>query len=204
MSQPSPPTWPAGIVPAICPNGHAFPSGILLGPHASGTITGSKAGPCPACGLMGSIPDGTWTVGTIRALLGLNRSDLQRVRGVVNQVRGDPSTPASAAQIAALPRPAAQMVLQALNSPHKTRLGLLALALAIILWMFPKTGDQLGQDVTHAIAAVVHAMTEGDAAKRPPALPTPGGRPPSQRKGQQYDQRPRKPHKLRRDRRRKG
>jgi hypothetical protein len=49
--------------PAICDScGAVFPSGFALGGGASAFFSGSKSGPCPRCGLMGSIPDGLYEV----------------------------------------------------------------------------------------------------------------------------------------------
>lgn len=48
-------------LPAICDKcGMVFNSGIVGGGGATITMVNSKAGPCPNCGAMGSIPDGTY------------------------------------------------------------------------------------------------------------------------------------------------
>lgn len=48
-------------LPAICDNcGMVFRSGIAGGGGATITMVNSKAGPCPNCGAVGSIPDGTY------------------------------------------------------------------------------------------------------------------------------------------------
>lgn len=49
--------------PAFCDNcGTAFNSGINLSGSIRLTIANSKSGPCPACGAMGTIPDGTFNI----------------------------------------------------------------------------------------------------------------------------------------------
>ncbi len=52
-------------VPAICDNcGAVFPSGLFVEDVRNLWMSGNKAGPCPSCGAMGSIPDGLYdTVG---------------------------------------------------------------------------------------------------------------------------------------------
>lgn len=49
--------------PAFCDNcGTAFNSGINVSGSINLTIANSKSGPCPACGAMGTIPDGTFNI----------------------------------------------------------------------------------------------------------------------------------------------
>ncbi|WP_416392516.1 SEC-C metal-binding domain-containing protein [Burkholderia sp. LFS061] len=52
------------VIPAICDRcGTAFPSGFWMDGNTSGiTFTGSKSGPCPKCGGVGSIPDGVYAL----------------------------------------------------------------------------------------------------------------------------------------------
>ena len=48
-------------LPAICDNcGFVFRSGFAGGGGSTITVIGSKSGPCPRCGSMGSVPDGTY------------------------------------------------------------------------------------------------------------------------------------------------
>lgn len=48
-------------LPAICDNCEMiFPSGIAGGGGSTLVMEGNKSGPCPRCGKMGSIPDGTY------------------------------------------------------------------------------------------------------------------------------------------------
>jgi len=50
-------------IPAFCDTcGTAFKSGIFAENVINLTLRGNKAGPCPKCGGMGSIPDGTFNV----------------------------------------------------------------------------------------------------------------------------------------------
>ena len=49
-------------IPAMCDNcGSLFPSGMSVGGNAQIFSFGSKSGPCPNCGGMGSIPNGLYT-----------------------------------------------------------------------------------------------------------------------------------------------
>lgn len=48
-------------IPAVCDNcGRMFPSGLGMSGNARVFVYGSKSGPCPYCGSMGSIPDGLY------------------------------------------------------------------------------------------------------------------------------------------------
>lgn len=50
-------------IPAFCDTcGTAFKSGFFAENVINLTLQGNKAGPCPKCGGMGSIPDGTFNV----------------------------------------------------------------------------------------------------------------------------------------------
>ena len=51
-------------VPAVCDNGHRYEDhNISLGPGSSSiTFIGTRVGPCPACGAMASVVDGTYDV----------------------------------------------------------------------------------------------------------------------------------------------
>ena len=68
-------------IPAICDScGAVFPSGIA----ASGIVRGNKSGPCPACGGMGSVPDGTYqTVGNVIRLLAGPQKTVNQLRSLV-------------------------------------------------------------------------------------------------------------------------
>lgn len=59
-------------IPAVCDScGMAFPSGIAVGGNMRDLmLVGNKAGPCPSCGAMGTIPDGLFNAvdGVIEAV----------------------------------------------------------------------------------------------------------------------------------------
>jgi hypothetical protein len=68
-------------LPAICDRcGAVFPSGFA----GSGTFIGNKSGPCPACGGMGSVLDGTYqTVGNVIKLLAGPQKTVNQLRNLV-------------------------------------------------------------------------------------------------------------------------
>jgi len=68
-------------LPAICDScGSVFPSGFAV----SGTVRYCQAGPCPACGEMGSVPDGTYqTVGNVIKLLAGPQTTINQLRSLV-------------------------------------------------------------------------------------------------------------------------
>jgi hypothetical protein len=79
------------MVPAVCDScGAFFPSGYDL--HGTEIkLAGNRAGPCPRCGGMGHIPDGTYNfIGdTIELLSGpaRSRSELQRLTEILQSAR---------------------------------------------------------------------------------------------------------------------
>jgi hypothetical protein len=85
-------------VPAICDRcGTLFPSGFSLGPGAGATMVGNTAGPCPNCGGMGRIPDGTYqaAVSTTEFIRNAarNRSELQNLISVLETAQRDEYEP---------------------------------------------------------------------------------------------------------------
>lgn len=74
-------------LPAICDNcKNVFASSIVGGPGVTMTVTGSKSGPCPACGSLGSIPDGTYAIiNDIEATLDVdNGKDVFKLQRILN------------------------------------------------------------------------------------------------------------------------
>ena len=79
-------------IPAVCDTcGTVFSSGIYGEKTTSVTLVGNTAGPCPRCGDMGHVPDGTFsfTEDTIELLQGPQRtvSELQRLAEILRQAR---------------------------------------------------------------------------------------------------------------------
>jgi hypothetical protein len=73
-------------IPAICPNGHQFPSGISMGVGASGLqIVGGRSS-CPVCGKMGVIPDGSYSAPT-ESIIALRSLGNERLNAVVQVLR---------------------------------------------------------------------------------------------------------------------
>ena len=90
-------------IPAFCDNcGAVFSSGIVIENSVNLTLSGNKSGPCPACGGMGTIPDGVFTVTSniIKLLTGPQRTteQLQHLARVIVDARKnvkEPNTTAS-------------------------------------------------------------------------------------------------------------
>lgn len=79
-------------VPAVCDTcGTVFSSGIYAENATIVTLVGNTAGPCPRCGGMGHVPDGTFTFteNTIELLQGPQRtvSELQSLAEILRQAR---------------------------------------------------------------------------------------------------------------------
>ena len=79
-------------LPAFCDNcGTVFPSGFAISGGGSATLIGNKSGPCPACGGMGSVPDGVFNVtgNVVRLLSGPQKTieQLQKLASVINEAR---------------------------------------------------------------------------------------------------------------------
>ncbi len=67
-------------IPAFCDNcGAIFRSGIFLS-GGTANLVGNKAGPCPICGSMGTIPDGVFTAtGNVLRLLSGPANTVERL-----------------------------------------------------------------------------------------------------------------------------
>ena len=74
-------------LPAICDNCKSvFASSFVGGPGVTMIVTGSKSGPCPVCGSLGSIPDGTYDIiNDIEATLNVdNGKDVFKLQRILN------------------------------------------------------------------------------------------------------------------------
>jgi len=76
------------IIPAFCDNcGAVFSSGINIENSANVTLVGNKAGPCPVCGSMGTIPDGVFTVaGNVIKLLAGPQKTIEQLKLLANVI----------------------------------------------------------------------------------------------------------------------
>ena len=84
-------------VPAVCDNcGVIFPSGFEANNSTNITFSGCGAGPCPACGGMGHIPDGVYNFigNTIELLSGPARTvaELQRLAAILKNAKENQSS----------------------------------------------------------------------------------------------------------------
>ena len=129
-------------VPAVCPNGHMFASGIGLGAGASISVEGSISGPCPHCGLMGNIADGVYEALT-ESLLELRRLGRTELRSLIQVLRrtqdAAPETIVASVQ-EAVPEaaPAVQKLVQwALTSKGASVAAWVAVLIAILMYLRP-------------------------------------------------------------------
>lgn len=79
-------------MPAVCDNcGTIFPSGYFVENATNITFADDTSGPCPSCGAMGHVPDGTFnfTEDTIQLLQGPQRtiSVLERLAEILQGAR---------------------------------------------------------------------------------------------------------------------
>lgn len=90
-------------VPAFCDNcGTVFPSGFSVKGGGTLVSVGSKSGPCPVCGGMGSVPDGVFKAAgdVIRLLAGPKKTidQLQMLVSVIAEARNTVSEPYKAVE----------------------------------------------------------------------------------------------------------
>lgn len=88
-------------IPAICDKCHAvFDSGFSGGGGSTVLMRGCRSGPCPECGAMGSVPDGTYSLNeTLIRFLSGPRSSYQRLAYVAETIRRMQAEDASADEI---------------------------------------------------------------------------------------------------------
>lgn len=81
-----------GLLPAICQNcGRWFSAGIRVSNAREMTFVGNTAGPCPVCGGMGRIPDGTFDFSEVlrEAVEESTPDQIQAVEEVLHSVGDD-------------------------------------------------------------------------------------------------------------------
>ncbi len=120
-------------LPAICDNcGAVFPSGVAV----SGTVIGCKSGPCPACGGMGSIPNGTYQIaGNVIRLLAGSQKTINQLRGlaaVVTEARKITKEPNSALEKIKREAPELSSIADVLPKTRNELYGFLTVILMII------------------------------------------------------------------------
>ena len=79
-------------IPAFCDKcGAIFRSGIFIGGGGVATLVGNKAGPCPSCGSMGTIPDGVFSAAgnVLRLLSGPSKTvnQLKQLASVISEAQ---------------------------------------------------------------------------------------------------------------------
>lgn len=148
-------------LPAFCRNcGAVFGSGIVVENTTGLTMSGNTAGPCPRCGGIGDIPDGTFDVigSTIRVLSAPDYTH-EKLRRLAEVIRSAESSGATREQVVAkLEReaPELQPFLQRLvTSPEAMgawlALLLMALQMLMSLQKPPATADDVEKMTNSAI-----------------------------------------------------
>jgi len=124
------------------------------------TFWGNKAGPCPRCGAMGDVIDGTWSAQALRALLQLDTSQL-RTFGMFLDFANVGRSEEARNVAEKLPSDAQTIAISAVSSVHgKTMLKILASMLALVLWMYPNVGDRAGHDLNHLVVEAARYLID--------------------------------------------
>lgn len=148
-------------LPAFCRNcGAVFGSGIVVENSTNLTFSGCTAGPCPRCGGIGDIPDGTFDVigDTIRVLSAPDYTH-EKLRRLADIIRGAQSAQASPEQIVeTLEReaPELQPFLQRLVASPEAVAAWLALLLMVLQVLMslqnpPATADDVEKITNRAV-----------------------------------------------------
>jgi len=124
-------------VPAFCDNcGCAFPSGFAVSGGGTLSMTGCKSGPCPACGEMGTVPDGVFSAAgeVIRLLAGLQKTveQLQMLANVIVQARNTVDQPNEAVEKIKREAPELNSIADALPKTRSELYGFLTVLLVAI------------------------------------------------------------------------
>lgn len=145
-------------LPAFCDNcGTAFGSGFSVSGSAMAvTLEGNKAGPCPACGGIGSIPDGIFDFieGAVRVLAGPQRTvdELRTLALILEDARAGAITQEEAISRVEENVPGLRRIIGALVPNTWPRIGVLATIIGILIVMLtqsePSTTFNTNVDVT--------------------------------------------------------
>jgi hypothetical protein len=153
-------------IPAVCPNGHAFPSGIAIGVTPSvdtepdegrrAVTLGGNRSQCPRCGEMADVIEGSFTLATLRALFGVPRDELGRLRDAIDTARREGYE--EGVRAAQRLSPHVQDIAAKSIRSGPTAMWFIALAVSAIMWLFPATGAEAGHDLNHFAREVVTQM----------------------------------------------
>lgn len=136
-------------LPAFCDNcGIVFPSGFAMSGGGSATFIGNKSGPCPACGGMGSVPDGVFSVtgNVIRLLAGHQKTieQLQRLASVISEARKTVAEPKKAVEKIKREAPELSSIVDVLPKTRNELYGFLTVILMAVGTVI--TGAELYKD----------------------------------------------------------
>ncbi|MFQ5585475.1 MAG: SEC-C metal-binding domain-containing protein [Thermodesulfobacteriota bacterium] len=137
-------------IPAFCDNcGAAFSSGIVIENSLNVTLSGNKSGPCPACGSMGTIPDGVFTVtgNIIKLLAGPQRTieQLQHLARVISDARKYVKEPNTTANKIKLEAPELSSIVDALpktRSELYSFLTVILMAIGVVIAVYGSYKDR--------------------------------------------------------------
>ncbi|WP_230641812.1 SEC-C metal-binding domain-containing protein [Vibrio campbellii] len=130
------------MIPAFCDDcGTPFPSGIFVENCLKMTMTGNRAGPCPQCAGMGSVPDGVFNiVGNAIEILNAPMKtveQLQRYAKVLEQAREQSLTREEVKQKIDEEVPELSSISQFLPKSRSELYAFLALIISVLTYVTP-------------------------------------------------------------------
>jgi hypothetical protein len=148
-------------IPAFCRDcGAVFGSGIVVENSTNLTLSGNTAGPCPRCGGMGDIPDGTFDVigSTIHVLSApdYTRERLSHLAEIIRNAQASATPPEQILDTLNRAAPELQPFLQRLvSSPEAVAAWLALLLMAIQLLMNLQAPPATPEDVERITNQVI-------------------------------------------------
>lgn len=132
-------------VPAFCDScGTAFPSGIFVENTLNASFANCRAGPCPACGGMGHVPDGVFNfVGNTIEILSAPERTVRELRDLASLLRSASERRAAPEDVAEQIRaelPGFRRLADLLPTNRGELYGFLALVLAAVQLMSAPSG----------------------------------------------------------------
>jgi SEC-C motif len=152
-------------VPAVCDTcGSFFPSPIEVSNSSNITFAGNKVGPCPRCGGMGHIPDGTYNFigNTIEVLSGpkRSRSDLERLAEILRSARNRGATAEQVREQVKKEVPELSSLTDALPKTRAELYAFVAIILTVLTLLLAeiRKGNQPNIEVTQVINQITQII----------------------------------------------